>query len=472
MNDSAQGEKPSLISRMQSIAIKQWDYITRGVWQDPRHSIKITITKVLNLSIRSFMSTDLQVRAAALTYNTVLAIVPMLALVFAIGRGFGFQNLMQAQLLNYFPGQRTAITTALQFAERYTAQSSEGLFVGIGIIFLLWTLISLLGNVEAAFNKIWSIRSGRTIWRKMTDYLAILLVLPILMICGSGLSIFMSTIAHMPLLDSITPAIELLLDGLSYVFTWLFFTGVYMLIPNTKVKFKNALVAGVMAGFAFQVLQWLFVSGQIYVSKYNAIYGSFSFLPLLLIWLQLVWLITLAGALVCYSSQNVFELSFISDIEGISPVYRRKVTIAVVAIVCKRFAMKLKPMSSTDIAREYQLPAHLVGDILAKMENIGFMSRIASGESSSDNPVQPAVPVDSLTVGDVWAKSQAYGSSHFIPGFKNRFKDVVVVSDDIDRKMESIADKIRIVDIDIDVKCGIDNIRSKYRNTTNTIINP
>lgn len=469
MNDPDSTPRPSLISRVQAFAMRQWDYITRGVWHDPRHSFKVTAAKVLNISIRSFMSTDLQVRAASLTYNTVLAIVPMLALVFAIGRGFGFQNLMQTQLLNYFPAQRQAITTALSFAERYTAQSSEGLFVGIGIVFLLWTLISLLGNVEDSFNKIWSIRSGRTIWRKITDYLAILLVLPVLMICGSGLSIFMSTIAHMPIFGSITPALEVLLDGLSYVFTWLFFTGVYMLIPNTKVKFTNALMAGVLAGFAFQVLQWLFVSGQLYVSKYNAIYGSFSFLPLLLIWLQLVWLITLAGALVCYASQNVFELSFIGDVEGISPVYRRKVTIAVVAIVCKRFARRLRPLSAIEIAREFQLPAHLVGDILVRMEGIGIISRLATADDS-ESPVQPAVPVESLTVGEVWEKSQAYGSSHFIPGFKKRFKGVVDVSDNMDKVTEQHGDKILVIDIDIDVTCPLDKTAPK--NPDNNSDNP
>ena len=144
-------------------------------------------------------------------------------------------------------------------------------------------------------------------------------LLPILMICSSGISVMASyALVDNPRLHFITPALKVALDVAPFVLTWMSFTGMYLAFPNTKVKFKNAFLSGIFAGTAFQILQYLFLSGQIYVSKYNAIYGSFAFLPLLLIWLQLVWTITLAGAVLCYSSQNIFQFNFSNDISTIS----------------------------------------------------------------------------------------------------------------------------------------------------------
>ena len=234
----------------------------------------------------------------------MLAVVPALALILAIGRGFGLQEVLENELIDSFESQRDVLVKAFDFVDSYLSQSSEGIFVGVGIAMLLWTLISILGSVEQAFNDIWGVKNGRSIWRKLTDYLAIFLILPVLMICASGITVFVSANLQQLLpFDFVTPLLKWLLDFASLVFIWLFFTGVYMLIPNTKVKFKNAFVAGMFAGTGFMILQWLFITGQIYVSKYNAIYGSFAFLPLLLIWLQLVWVISLAGGVICYASQ-------------------------------------------------------------------------------------------------------------------------------------------------------------------------
>ena len=270
--------------------------------------------------------------------------MPALALLFAIGRGFGFQNLLQTQLFSSFPAQAEALKTAFTFVDSYLAQSSEGIFVGIGIVFLLWTLISLISSVEDSFNRIWGIEHGRSFWRKITDYTAICLILPVLMICSSGITLLMSTTIQKVLpFDFLSPLVSTLLDFSSVILVWFFFAGSYMLIPNTKVKFKNALIAGIIAGTSFVILQWLFLSGQIYVTRYNAIYGSFSFLPLLLIWLQLVWLITLSGAVYCYSSQNIFQFSFSNEIEKISEDYRWRILLAVTTIIIRRFVKGMKP---------------------------------------------------------------------------------------------------------------------------------
>lgn len=437
----------SLVVRLKEWCRRVWVYCCRGVWADTRNDWRIDLIKTLNLSISSFMNAELQSRAAALTYRTLLAIVPALALLFAIGRGFGFQNLLQTQLFSYFPAQQKALEQAFGFVDSYLAQASEGIFVGVGIVFLLWTLISLVSNVEMSFNVVWGIKKGRGIWRKVTDYTAIFLILPVLMICASGLSIFMSsTLQNAIPFEFFSPVYPVLLDIATYVLTWLFFAGMYVLIPNTKVKFKNAFAAGVISGTAFQILQWLFISGQMYVAKYNAIYGSFSFLPLLLIWLQLVWVICLSGAVICYSSQNIFRFSFSSEIKNISADYRRKVTVAIMAIIVRRFIARKTPMGVSDFVRDYDMPTRLVGDIIEELIEARFLSRVVDEDGDGEEAVQPAMDISGLTVGELLQTLDVHGDTRFIPHFSERF---VSIDDIVGDVTGTTASDMLIADIEI-----------------------
>lgn len=427
-----------------------WQYVSKGVWRDQRRTWKVNTVKTINLSVRSFLSSDLQSQACALTYSTLLAIVPALALLFAIGRGFGFQDLLKQQLYSYFPSQRSALDAAFNFVDSYLAQASEGIFVGVGIVFLLWTMISLLSNVETSFNSIWRVRQGRTFMRKITDYLAILLVLPVLMICGSGLSILMSTaLRNLLPFEWSGSAVTLILDCASYVITWVFFAAAYMLIPNAKVKPLSAMISGVVVGTAFQVLQWLFLTGQLYVSKYNAIYGSFSFLPLMLIWLQLVWLITLIGGVLCYASQNIGQFNFSDDVDNISLDYRRSVIIVIMAIICKRFVQQKRPLNSSEIAQTYNLPAKLVTRLVLDLHRVRLISFIAAPGELLEHPLQPAVDVSGLTVGEVIRRLQTDGASNFIPDYSSHYTQIIAESNAVTDAMIKAGDETAIISLSI-----------------------
>ena len=316
--NSGKDTKESGIGRFTGRVMSAWQYVSAGVWSDPRRNWWIKILRTLNLSVQSFLNRDIQSQACAMTYRTMLAVVPALALLLAIGRGFGFQDMLQEELYKLLPAQRQAIGYLLNFVDSYLSQASEGLFVGIGIVFLIYTLISLLGNVEDTFNLIWGQKESRSIWRKISDYTAMLLILPVLMICMSGINLLLSsTLNSIFDFSFMTPVISWILEAASWLMTWLFFTAIYALVPYAKVKFINAFVSGAIAGTGFLVLQWLFVTGTLYVARYNAIYGSFAFLPLLLLWLQLVWVIVLAGAVICYSSQNVFAFNLDNQVSNI-----------------------------------------------------------------------------------------------------------------------------------------------------------
>ncbi|MCM1483227.1 MAG: YihY/virulence factor BrkB family protein [Muribaculaceae bacterium] len=448
-------KKPNIadrIARLKEWALAKWDYLYMGVWRDTRRNWKVDLIKTLNLSARSFMSSDLQTQACAMTYRTLLAIVPALALIFAIARGFGFQNLIDNQLHDLLPSQSHALDAAMHFVDSYLAQASEGIFVGIGIVFLLWTLISLLGNVEDSLNKIWRVPKGRSLWRKVTDYLAIFLILPVLMICAGGISLLMSTTLKTLLpFDFMGPAITFVIDILGLVLTWLFFAGAYMLIPNAKVKFVNAFLAGALVGSAFQVLQWLFLTGQMYVTKYNAIYGSFSFLPLLLIWLQLVWLITLIGGVLCYASQNIGQFNFGDDVRAISLRYRREVAIAVMAIITKRFARHMPPATVSHISKVYGLPVSLLTELVRELRDVGLINFIEAPGELQEHPLQPAIEVNEITIGKVVDKLQNRGESDFIPNFERDFGSVSRISNEITEAMVDRANSIALISLDIDI---------------------
>ena len=172
------------------------EYFLHGVWKEPRNTMKVKIFKTANLSVSAFMSRDLRAKAMALTYSTILAIVPALALFFAIARGFGFQNFLQDELHAKFPEQQEMLDEGMTYIDSYLNQASQGIFVGIGLVMLLWTVISVLSNVEKVFNSIWEIKRGRSMYQKVTDYIAICLLVPVLAVCSTGISIFMTTMVQ------------------------------------------------------------------------------------------------------------------------------------------------------------------------------------------------------------------------------------------------------------------------------------
>jgi membrane protein len=405
--------------------VQDWaNYFWTGIWKETTDSTKVRLLKVANLSIRSFMDRDLQSRSMSLTYSTVLAIVPAFALLLAIGKGFGLQDLLEQQLYQNFPAQKQVIGYGLKFVDSYLKEASQGMFVGIGILFLLWTLISLLSYIESAFNMIWDVKHDRTLYQKVTDYIAICLMVPVLMICSSGVSIFMSaTVQDNMHFAFLTPFLNIALECSPLVLAWLAFSLSFCLIPNTKVQFKYAMVSGAICAIVFQILQMLFVNGQIYVSKYNAIYGSFAFLPLLLIWLQLSWLILLFGCVLTYSLQNVFAFNFLGDLTKMSENYERKVTIVLTAAIVYRFRNSKPPLTRTQLSFYYDIPIRVVSRICEMLYKAKIVNYIMMADDKIG--IAPAMETGDLSVGELLRRLDAVGDSNFIPRFSIVYRPVL-----------------------------------------------
>lgn len=422
------------------------NYFWTGVWKESSDSKKVRIVKVASLSIRSFLDRDLQSRSMSLTYSTVLAIVPAIALLLAIGKGFGLQDLLQQQLYRSFPAQTKMIDFSLQFVDSYLKETTQGVFVGIGIIFLLWTLISLLSYIETSFNHIWDVKHDRSITQKMTDYIAICLLVPVLLICASGVSIFMSsTIQDNLHFAFLTPFVNVILELSPFFLCWLAFSLSYCLIPHTKVRFKYAAISGAICAVLFQLLQLLFVNGQIYVSKYNAIYGSFSFLPLLLIWLQLSWLILLFGCVLTYSLQNVLAFNFLGDLSKISENYERKVSIVLTAAIVERFRNHKTPLTRSQLSFFYDIPIRVVSHVCELLFKAGIVNYVILPEDKVG--ISCACATDTLSVGQLFRSLDSVGSHDFIPRFSIVYSDILDKIDLWLKESYSAMDNFMIKDI-------------------------
>ena len=271
--------------------------------------------RTLTLTIKFFTTKRVMDRASALTYSTLLAIVPILAVVFAIARGFGYNKYIEVWFRDILASQPQAAEVIIGWVNSYLVHTKSGIFLGIGLLFMLYTVLMLVISIEETFNEIWQVSSSRSIYRSFTNYLAAFFVFPIFIVVTTGFSIVLTTIASsMPDVLMLDSLVRFLFDKLPYVLLSALFIGLYVSMPNTHVEWRCAVVPGIIAGVGIQWLQLFYVHSQIWVTGYNAIYGSFAALPLFMLWVQISWAICLFGAQLTYTNQNMKRLGF--NIEG------------------------------------------------------------------------------------------------------------------------------------------------------------
>ena len=260
----------------------------------------------LFLTIRFFTQKPVMTQASALTYSTLLAIVPIFAVVFAIARGFGYNKYIEMWFREVLSSQPQVADVMVGFVNSYLVHTKSGIFLGVGLIFMLYTVLMLVNNVEETFNRIWQVNNSRPIIRSFANYLAMFFLFPIIIIISTGLSVFMETVADsMVDFTLLGPVIHKLLSFSPYMLMSLLFIVLYVYMPNTEVRISCAIVPGILAGIAMQVLQIVYIHSQIWVTGYNAIYGSFAALPLFMLWVQISWTICLFGAQLTYTNQNL-----------------------------------------------------------------------------------------------------------------------------------------------------------------------
>ncbi len=377
------------------------EFIDHGIWQikaDPKKELPkyylLSSAKVLILSFQGFLKDDVQIRSSALTFFSLLSIVPVLAMAFGIAKGFELEKQLEEKLIENFKGQAEVIDQSIAFARNLLDSTEGGLVAGIGFLVLLYSVIKLFSNIEQSFNSIWNVKKERTIVRKLTDYMAIVILAPVFLVGASSLTIqIASTIEELTsgveILGIIDKVFLPLLGLLPYTVIWILFLLMYMIMPNTKVKFKSALIAAIIAGTAYQLTQWGLINFQVGVSRYNAIYGSFAALPLFLFWLQLSWLIFLFGAEVAFSHQNVgnYEKDYAEN--DLSRHAKMEAIFVIVAYVVKRFVQKEHAPDFESIAQNLKLPVKITHSLLEELVDAEILTR-TENEDGDLTAYQPA----------------------------------------------------------------------------------
>lgn len=362
----------------------------------------IKLLRIILLSLRRFDEDKCQLRASALTFYSLLSIVPVVAMAFGIAKGFGFDQLLEKQLIDKFPGQEEIFAQVVGFAQTLLENTKGGLVAGIGVAVLFWTVIKVLGNIETSFNDIWGVKKARALGRKFSDYLSIMLICPILVIASSSATVFISTqimliTEKVALLGVFSPLIFFILKLLPYCVIWLLFSFIYIFMPNTKVNFPSGIVAGIIAGTIYQFVQWGYINFQIGASKFNAIYGSFAALPLFLVWLQLSWLIVLFGAEISFAHQNVDTYEFEPDCLQVSYSFKRLLALRITNLLVKNFSRGKKPSTANEISHLLEIPIRLVREILFELSESGIIIETKT-KDYKELGYQPARDIEPLTI--------------------------------------------------------------------------
>ena len=371
----------------------------------------ISIVKKLSLAVKFFLTKGTGDLAAALTYSTLLAIVPICAVVFAVARGFGFSKYIEEWFRNALSGQSQAAEIIIGFVNSYLVHTQSGVILGVGLLFMLWTVLRLTRTIEQTFNNIWQVKHERTLFRTVTDYLAMVFLMPILIVLISGISIFMTAFVDRAQgYMLLAPMLQIGLKVMPFVIMSCVFIGLYIFMPNTKVKLTAAIAPGILAGVAMQVLQLFYIHGQMLLSSYNAIYGSFAALPLFMLWVQISWTICLFGAQLCYTNQNLEDLAFLTNPNEISHRYRLLMSAVLLSKICNRFVEGKKPYTALELKLETNIPIRVTNDLLYNLTEVNLInSSVCHEDHDGDLIYQPAQTLDHITVGDMVDRLEALG---------------------------------------------------------------
>lgn len=389
------------------MVLKIINFIKNDIWKirledlPRKKSFFIRQLRIILLSSRGFREDKCSLRASALTFYSLLSIVPVVAMAFGVAKGFGFEKILEKQLLEKFPGQEEVFMKVIDFAHSLLEETKGGMVAGIGVAFLFWIVIRLLSNIERSFNVIWKIKTPRSIGRKLSDYLSVMLICPVLVIMSSSITVFIVTqfkimAERYAFLGVFNPFVFFSIKLIPYCVICGAFVFIYFFMPNTRVTLKPGLLAGIFAGIVYQIAQWGYISFQVMVVQHNAIYGSFAALPLFLIWLQLSWLIVLFGAEVSFAIQNVNTYEFGPDCLKVSPSFKKLLSLRTTHLLIKNFSNGQKSLTDSQISHTLGIPIRLVREILNELVESKIASEINIKENI-ESAYQPARDINILT---------------------------------------------------------------------------
>jgi membrane protein len=397
-------------------------FFKTGIWEirlkdlSPIQAFLIKYLRVILLASRGFIRDNCQKTASVLTYFSLLNLVPVVAVAFAIAKGFGLEKLIEKQILQIADRanwQADITTQIISFSNKLLEQAKGGLIAGIGVILLFWTVISILGKIEDSLNEIWEVKKSRTLVRKFSDYITMMVIGPVLFVISSSATVLVASqvkifVNRIALLGVFSKIILLLLNLLPYVSIWALLTMLYLIMPNTRIPLRSGILGGITAGTITQIVQWIYIKFQIGAASYGALYGSFAALPLFLAWLQMSWMIVLLGAEIAYAHEHYETFGFHPDYSRISVSSKKLLVLRIFHLLTKKFSLGQKPLSASQIANALEIPVRLVRQLLHELSDVGLVVEIAKG-IKDEIAFQPGRTIENITVKFTLDEYEKYG---------------------------------------------------------------
>ena len=365
----------------------------------------IRYLRVTALAFRRFCDDQCSQKASALTYYSLLSVVPVLAMLFGIAKGFGLEKMIERQVMEMAQKanwQPDFVDKILGFSHSLLENAKGGLIAGVGVILVFWTVISIMGHIENSFNDIWEVKKPRTLQRKFSDYLSVMIIAPVLLVISSSVAVLVATqikviVQKVSILGVFAPVITFLLQLLPYVSIWTLLTVLYLLMPNTKVPLKSGILAGIATGTIYQIVQWIYIKFQVGVASYGAIYGSFAALPLFLAWLQLSWMIVLFGAEIAAAHEHYETYGLHPDYSRISLSSRKRLALRIFHLLVKKFSQGEQPLTVAQITHTLEIPVRLVRSLLHELTGAGLITETVI-EKNNEVAFQPGRTIEGITV--------------------------------------------------------------------------
>jgi membrane protein len=343
-----------------------------------------SLLKIGFMVTRDFIENLVNLEAMALAFKTLLSLAPLLAVIFSILKGFGVHNRMEPALAEALAplGEKGQEVTAHLIG--FVDKMSAGALGSIGLVTLFFTVLSLMGTIEQAFNRIWHVKAPRKLTRKFSDYLSVILVGPVLVVAALTITATLQSNSFVQKMISLEPFGTVILTFLKFVpyFTlWGAFTFLYVFIPNTRVKLTSAVIGGLVAAVLWQTVGWGFTVFVASSTRYYAIYSSFAILLLFLLWLHVGWVIVLLGAQVAYAHQHIRFYEGERELLINSPAGRERLALEMMFLIGRNFFYGLDPLSVTALASRLYLPAGLVRDFMETFRQCRLVLPVADEET-------------------------------------------------------------------------------------------
>ena len=391
-------------------------YLEEGLWKD-EHGAPLwrRMLQFIVLTVRDFFGDQCILRASALTYATLLSVVPLLALMFSLLKGLGVQNALEPVILEQVAvGSEEVVHRILDYIDNVQV-GRLGVF---GLVALIVTVLTLLSNIEKSFNRVWGVSETRPLRRRFADYFSVVTVGPVLLLAAISMTSSLKSqalVQHLMETAYLGEFILLLFGVLPYVTMWAVFSGLYIFMPNARVSYQAALVGGIVGGSLWQLAQWGYITFQVGIARFNAIYGTMAALPVFMVWIYVSWTIVLFGLEVAYVYQYRANLS-IRDAPESSFTSRQMGALAVLCYCVKCFMRKTSPPSIDRICSALALPPRMVGKMVQNLIRLGFLSEVMSSAAQGDASYLPAVSPENLRVVEVLRALRSEGEELFEDG--------------------------------------------------------